>query len=287
MKKYNFGNFVIGTCLVLWGLLIFYPFYNSILVSFMTQAEYMRKPFALFVEEPTLIAYREIFSGNKFLLGYKNTLTIILIKLPVSVLITAAAGYALSRKQFFLSKTINNLAVITMYFGGGIIPLYLTIKSYGLLGSLASVIFVGLFSTYNMVLVKSFFYTLTDSLEESAKLDGANDILIFFRIYLPLAKPIIATITLFSAVGIWNEWYNPMLFLSSSKKWPLQLVLKEIIHEATATVQEAEMEAEVKETFALNVQMAAVVVTMLPIMLVYPFVQKYFMKGLTVGAVKG
>ncbi|MBQ6999055.1 MAG: carbohydrate ABC transporter permease [Clostridia bacterium] len=248
----------------------------------------MRKPFALFVENPTLIAYKEIFSDSKFLYGYKNTLIILLIKLPISVLITSAAGYALSRKKFFLSKTINNLAVVTMYFSGGIVPLFLTIKSYGLMDNLFSVILIGLFSVYNMILVKSFFYTIPDSLEESAKVDGANDIRIFIQIYLPLAKPIIATVALFEAVNIWNEWYNAMLFLSKSKNWPLQLVLREIISNATAKVSDTvEIDEEIKETFALNVQMASVVVTMLPIMLVYPFVQKYFMKGLTIGAVKG
>lgn len=286
-QKFSLGTFIIGTILVLWGLLIFYPFYNSILVSFMSQAEYMRKPFAVFVENPTFIAYEEIFSDNKFLLGYKNTLTMMLFKLPLSLIITTAMGYALSRKRFLFSKAINNLSVFTMYFGGGIIPLYLTIKSYNLMNSLTSVIIVGLFSVYNMILVKNFFYTIPDSLEESAKIDGANDLTIFARIYVPLAKPIIATVALFIAVGVWNEWYNPMIFLSSSKKWPLQLVLREVISNATAQVKEETADVEIKQTFALNVQMAAVVVTMLPIMLVYPFLQKYFMSGLTVGAVKG
>lgn len=289
MKKYSIGNFVIGALLISWGLLIFYPFYNSILVSFMSQAEYMRKPFALWVESPTLVAYEEIFADNKFFDGYKNTLFVILIKLPVSVIITTAMGYALSRKRFLFSKAINNLTVFTMYFGGGVIPLYLTIRDYGLMDNLASIIIVGIFSVYNMVLVKNFFYTIPDSLEESAKIDGANDIRIFYRIYVPLAKPIIATISLYVAVAVWNEWYNPMLFLSDAKKWPLQLVLREIISNATATVKEdmAGEDVALKQTFALNVQMASVVVTMLPIMLVYPFLQKYFMSGLTVGAVKG
>lgn len=288
-KKFNLGNFVIATILVLWGLLIVYPFYNSILVSFMTQAEFMRKPFALFVENPSFMAYKELFSDNKFLLGYKNTLTIVLVKTPIWLLITTMAGYALSRKRFFLSKTINNLMVFTMYFGGGIIPLYLTLRDYHLIGSLWSLILVGLFSVYHMILVKSYFQSsVPDSLEESAKIDGANDLRIYFQIYLPLAKPIIATIALFEVVGLWNEWYHPMLFLSDSRKWPLQLVLREIIADATAQVAEdVEIDAEVEQTFALNIQMAGVVVTMLPIMLVYPFLQKYFMKGLTVGAVKG
>lgn len=286
-KKITLGSLVIGTIMILWGLLIFYPFYNSLLTSFMTQAEYMRNPFAIFVKDPTLIAYEEIFSDAKFFNGYKNVLTIMLFKLPLCLLFTVAAGYALSRKPFLFSKAINNLMVFTMYFGGGIIPLYLTIKAYGLMGSLSTLVILGIFSVYNMILAKSFFKTIPDALEESARIDGANDLRIFAQIYVPLAKPIIATLALFTAVGIWNEWYNAMIFLSDARKWPLQLVLREVISNATAQVQENAADIEVKQTFALNVQMAAVVVTMLPIMLVYPFLQKYFMSGLTIGAVKG
>lgn len=288
-KKITVADVILCAVMVLWGLLIFYPFYNAILVSFMSQAEYMRKPFALFVSEPTFTAYQEIFSNNKFLYGYKSTLIILVGRLPLSLIFTSAMAYALSRKRFLLSKTTNNLVVFTMYFGGGIIPLYLLIKSYGLMGTYTSVIILGLFSVYNMILVKNYFYSIPDSLEESAKLDGANDIQIYWKIYLPLSGPILATVALFSAVDTWNEWYNPMLFISDSKKWPLQLVLREIINNATTKLGEETMEEglEIKETFALNVQMASVVVTMLPIMLVYPFLQKYFMRGLMVGAVKG
>lgn len=288
-KKINVGNLVLGTILILWGLLIFYPFYNSILVSFMSHSEYMRKPFAFFVSNPNVEAYKEIFSDSKFFYGYKSTLTILLFKLPLSLIITTAMGYALSRKRFLFSKTINNLTVFTMYFGGGIIPLYLLVKDYGLMGTYSSIIIVGMFSVYNMILIKNFFYTIPDSLEESAKIDGANDIRIFTQIYLPLAKPIVATVALFIAVDIWNEWYTPMLFISDTKKWPLQLVLKEMISTASEAVNKEIVDEEMlgKETFALNIQMASVVVTMLPIMLVYPFLQKYFMSGLTLGAVKG
>lgn len=288
-EKLTVGNVILTVIMILWGLLILYPFYNSILVSFMGQAEYMRKPFALWVSNPTLVAYKEILSDSKFFDGYKITLTVMLFKLPLTILMVTAMGYALSRKRFFLSKPINNMTVFTMYFGGGIIPLYLLVKSYGMMDSIVSMIIVSSFSVYNMVLVKNFFYTIPDSLEESGKLDGANDLIIFTRIYVPLAKPIIATIALFSAVTIWNAWYEPMLFISDSKKWPLQLVLRGIINNATASVKEDIPGEDLlnKQTFALNVQMASVVVTMLPIMVVYPFLQKYFMGGLTVGAVKG
>lgn len=289
IKKMTAADVVLIIIMSVWGLTVLYPFYNAILVSFMSQAEYLRNPFALYVANPSFEAYKEILSDNKFFLGYRSTLFILAVRLPLSLIITSAMAYALSRKAFFLSKTINNLTVFTMYFGGGIIPLYLLIKSYGLMGSYWSIIILGLFSVYNMVLIKSYFYSIPDSLEESAKLDGANDIFIYWKIYMPLAGPILATVALFSAVGTWNEWYNPMLFLNDSKKWPLQLVLREIINNATTQLSENALDedAQIKETFAINVQMASVVVTMLPIMLVYPFLQKYFMRGIMVGAVKG
>lgn len=289
IKKMTAADVVLIIIMSVWGLTVLYPFYNAILVSFMSQAEYLRNPFALYVANPSFEAYKEILSDNKFFLGYRSTLFILAVRLPLSLIITSAMAYALSRKAFFLSKTINNLTVFTMYFGGGIIPLYLLIKSYGLMGSYWSIIILGLFSVYNMVLIKSYFYSIPDSLEESAKLDGANDIFIYWKIYMPLAGPILATVALFSAVGTWNEWYNPMLFLNDSRKWPLQLVLREIINNATTQLSENALDedAQIKETFAINVQMASVVVTMLPIMLVYPFLQKYFMRGIMVGAVKG
>lgn len=288
-KKITVFDVVLTIFMILWGLMIVYPFYNSILVSFMTEAEFMRKPFALWVSEPSFAAFKEIFSDSKFFDAYKVTLTVLFAKLPLSLIIVSAMAYAMSRKDFYLKKAVNNLAVFTMYFGGGIIPVYLLMRQYGLLDSLLSVILLGSFNVYNMILLKNFFYTIPDSLEESAKLDGANDLRIFSQIYIPLAKPIIATVALFSAVDVWNEWYNSMIFISDARKWPLQLVLREMINNASQTVREDMYDDSVvkKETFALNVQMASVVVTMLPIMLAYPFLQRYFMSGLTVGAVKG
>lgn len=288
LKKIDIYNFIIGFFLLAWGLLIFYPFYNAVLVSFMTEAEYMRNPFSLFVKNPTFTSYIEIFSDDKILNGYRSTLSVILFHLPLNLISTSTMAYALSRKPFPFSKFVNNAVVFTMYFGGGIIPLYLLIRSYGLMGSLWSVILVGIVSPYNMILMKNFFHSIPGSMEESAKIDGANDIVIFSRIYIPMALPIVATILLFVTVSKWNEWYNPMLFISDSKKWPLQLVLREIIGNVNSRLQEENLESEemMRETFLLNVQMAAVVVTMLPSMLIYPFLQKYFMKGIMVGAVK-
>ena len=283
-KKFSVVDIIIASVLIIWGFAIFYPFYNSVLISFMTEAELLKNPYAFYVKDVSFAAYKYIFSDGLIFTGYRNSLIMVLIGVPLSLIVTAALAYALSRKSFLLSKTINNLVVFTMYFGGGLVPTYLLIKNLGLMNSLWSVILPTVVTTYNMILIKSYFYSTPDSLEESAKLDGANDVIIFSKIYFPLAKPILASVGLFYTVSKWNDWYHPMLYLKSSMKWPVQLVLKEIITDTATEVEEGGIMGEV---FSNNIKMATIVATMTPIMLVYPFLQKYFMKGIMVGAVKG
>lgn len=286
-RKINVFDTVVWLILVFWGILIFYPIYNSVLVSFMTEGEYVNNTFSLWVKDFTLSAYKQVFAEGRVARGYMNTLIILLFHMPLSLFLITSAGYALSRKSFFLSSTINNLMVFTMYFGGGLIPTYLLIKNLGMLNSLSSLVIFGAMSTYNMIVCKSFFYTLPDSLEESAKIDGANDLYIYWKIYMPLAKPILATMFLFTLTAKWNEWYNPMIYLNDSDKWPLQLMLREVIGSNSAADRAAENVASEMKSYTMGIKMATVVVTMLPVMCIYPFLQKYFMTGLTLGAVKG
>lgn len=286
-RKISIFDTVVWIILVFWGLLIFYPIYNSVLVSFMTEGEYINNTFSLWVKDFTLSAYKQVFAEGRVARGYMNTLIILLFHMPLSLFLITSAGYALSRKSFFLSSTINNLMVFTMYFGGGLIPTYLLIKNLGMLNSLSSLIIFGAMNTYNMIVCKSFFYTLPDSLEESAKIDGANDLYIYWKIYLPLAKPILATMFLFTLTAKWNEWYNPMIYLNDSSKWPLQLMLREVIGSNSVADRAAENVASEMKSYTMGIKMATVVVTMLPVMCIYPFLQKYFMSGLTLGAVKG
>lgn len=289
-EKLSLGYVLIVFFLLMWGIIIFYPFYNMILVSFMFEGEYMRNSFAFIVHNPTLDAYKHVFKDGAILSSYKSTLIICLVHLPLCMFVNSAMAYALSRKKFFLSATLNNLIVFTMYFSGGIIPIYLLIRSYGLMNSLLSVIIMGIGSPYYFILIKNYFYGIPDDMEESAKVDGVNDLIIYTRIYLPLAKPILATIALFVLVAKWNEWYYPMLFIKDANKWPLQLVLRDMITDVNAAITEGSQisqEEAMNNVFSMNVQMAGVVITMLPIMLLYPFLQKYFMKGIMLGAVKG
>ncbi|MBR7163366.1 MAG: carbohydrate ABC transporter permease [Clostridia bacterium] len=288
-KRITIGDIIIAAVMIAWGFTIFYPFYNTVLTSFMTEAEFLKNPFSFYVKDITFDAYKEILSNNKIPRGFLNSLIIVAGYTPLSVILVSTAGYAMSRKKFPLRNIINNYFVMPMYFSGGIIPLYLLVKNLGMLNSLWPIILLDAMNLYNMILVKNYFYGIPDSLEESARIDGANDIRICFQIYMPLAKPILATILLFCVVNKWNEWYNPLLFITNTKQWPLQLVLREIIGEAAERLETGGISEELLglETFSQSIKMATVVVTMVPIMCVYPFLQKYFIKGIMIGAVKG
>jgi len=285
-KKIDVTNIVLTICFVIVAIVVVYPFYSSILTSFMTEKEAMENTFPLIVKNPTLASYKQILTDSKIPTGYMNTAIMLLMDIPLAMVINTALAYALSRKSFPFSKFLNNMIVFTMYFGGGLIPSYLLIKSLGIMGSRWAVVLPSLANTYNMILIKSYFYTLPDSLEESAKLDGANDLVIFSKIFIPLAKPILATVFLFICVARWNEWYSSLLYLNDSRRWPLSLVLREIITETVSKTENADMGA-LENTFSQGVKMASIAVTMGPIMILYPFLQKYFMSGLTIGAVKG
>ena len=286
-KKISLFDTVIWLILMLWGFAIFYPVYNSILVSFMPEEEYVRNSFAFWVKDFTLDAYRAVFAENKVPRGYLNTLTIIVFSIPLSLFLVTSTAYVMSRKKFLFRTTINNMMVFTMYFSGGLIPFYLLVRNLGLVNKLSAMVVLGALSTYYMIICKSFFYGLPDSLEESAKIDGANDIYIYWKIYLPLSKPILATLFLFILTDKWNEWYYPMIFLSDSSKWPLQLVLREVINSSNAGADAAAAGVvTTQQSYTMGIKMATIVATMLPVMCIYPFLQKYFMSGLALGAVK-
>lgn len=286
-KKISLFDAVIWLILMLWGFAIFYPVYNSILVSFMPEEEYVRNSFAFWVKDFTLDAYRAVFAENKVPRGYLNTLTIIVFSIPLSLFLVTSTAYVMSRKKFLFRTTINNMMVFTMYFSGGLIPFYLLVRNLGLVNKLSAMVVLGALSTYYMVICKSFFYGLPDSLEESAKIDGANDMYIYWKIYLPLSKPILATLFLFILTDKWNEWYYPMIFLSDSSKWPLQLVLREVINSSNAGADAAAAGVvTTQQSYTMGIKMATIVATMLPVMCIYPFLQKYFMSGLALGAVK-
>lgn len=280
-------DIVLAVLLSIGAMIIIIPFWNVLVVSFATQKEYADNPLMLFPKNPTLESYRYLFRDNKIWQGYVNTFKLLLMGLPLSVFLTTTMAYGLSRKSFPGKKLFIYLVVFTMIFNGGIVPMYLVMKQLELTGTLWAVTFSTCFSVFNMILMMNYFQTIPDSLMESARLDGGGDWTILWKIVLPLSKPIIATITLFYGVSIWNEWYDAMIFLRKANMLPLQNVLRSIIQETEiSTSATGSMAAMGGPRFDDGIKMAAVFLTMIPIMCFYPLLQKHFAKGLLVGAVK-
>ena len=218
---------------------------------------------------------------------YRTTLIILLLGVPINMFLTTSVAFALSRPAFPLKKFFLYAVMFTMLFHGGIVPLYLLMMELKLTNSIWSVILAYGVNTFYMIVMRSYFQSLPDSLMESARLDGAGEWRILFQIVLPLSMPIIATILLFYSVDRWNEWFNAMIFLRRNSMVPLQLVLRSMVLEATAEkTMMASSSAIQQSMFSDGLKMSAVIVTMLPIMCVFPFLQKYFVKGILIGAVK-
>ncbi|RJG20611.1 carbohydrate ABC transporter permease [Paenibacillus thiaminolyticus] len=291
-RKFRIGkmtalDYVIFFLLLLFALLILIPFWNVIMISFSTPKEYADNPLMMFPRNPTLASYKALFEDGSILTGYWNTFKLLIVGLPLSLFLTSSMAYALSRSKFPGKKIIFFLVLFTMIFNGGIVPLYLIMKSLHLTGSLWSVILAGSFSAFNMILMMNYFQSLPESLMESARLDGAGEWRILFSVVLPLAAPIMATITLFYGVAYWNSWYDAMIFLRKADQLPLQNVLRTIIVESQTNVSNASsVDAVGKQAFSTGMKMAAVFVTMVPIMCFFPMLQKHFAKGVLTGAIK-
>lgn len=266
-------------------LLILIPFINVVMISLTTEKEYLQTPILLFPKQPTLQNYKQLFESGTILNGYKISFLILLIGVPLDLFLTSTLAYALSQKGFPGRKAVLVFILFTMLFNGGIVPLYLVVKQLGLINSILSVVFTQAISTYNMILMLNYFSSLPVSLLESARLDGAGEWKILWRIVLPLSMPIIATMLLFYSVARWNEWYQAMLFIRSIDSSPLQTVLRRIIMDSMNTdlLQSGDLDAV---RFSTAIKMSAVMVTMVPVMCIFPFLQKHFVKGVMIGAIK-
>ena len=276
---------ILGIMVVL-ALAVVIPMLNVLAMSFATQKEYLDTPLLLFPLRPTLDAYRALFNDGRVWIGYRSTLTLVLLGVPVNMFLTTTLAYALSRGNFPGRRLLMYLIVFTMLFQGGIIPLYLIMKSYQLLDTYWSVVFAMGINTFYMILMMNYFSGIPMSLVESARIEGASEWCILRRIVLPLSLPILATVGLYYLSDRWNEWYHPLIFINATKKTVLQLVLRNIVNE-TKQAEDFVYEGMTALPFTSGVKMACVVMTMLPVMCVYPFLQRYFLKGMRVGAVKG
>ena len=286
LNRLNTFDYILIVFLTVFALLILYPFYNSVCVSLVSQADYIKTRFMLYPRNITFESYFVVFKNGSIFDGMKVTLIITLVGVLYNMLLTVSLAYGFS-KEFPGKKLFMMMIVFTMYFSGGLIPFYLLIKDLKLVDNIFSMILPSGVSIMYMTVIRQNFESLPSELEESARIDGANDLTILFRILLPLSVPILVTFALYYGVERWNEWNNGMLFIRSFEKRPLQLVLRGIIQTTGQAMVTNELEQYNITPFSEGIKMACVVVTMTPIILVYPFIQKYFVSGMTVGAIKG
>ncbi|MDR1288770.1 MAG: carbohydrate ABC transporter permease [Treponema sp.] len=282
-------DFILLIIMTAFAAVIIIPFINVIGVSFSSAKEYTTSSLLLFPSKPTLRNYAKLFEDGRIYIGYRTTIIFLLLGVPVSIFLTFSMAYGLSRHDLPGGKVIFFAVLFSMLFNGGIVPLYLLMRQLHLLNTIWSVILAGSINTFYLIVTRTYFQTIPQSLIESAKLDGASEWRILFQIIIPLSMPIIATIILFYSVDKWNEYYNAMIFIRNSKITPLQLILRSIVIDSQAIrdfSNAADLNNSAKLEFTEGIRMACVMVVMLPVMCVFPFLQKYFVKGMLIGAIK-
>jgi putative aldouronate transport system permease protein len=264
------------------------PFIYVIAGSFATDAELTERAFFLIPDTFSLAGYKFIFSTDTLLTSIGVSIYITVVGTLVNLLFTVTMAYPLARRNLWGRNTVLNMVVFSMLFSGGMIPSYLVVKGLGLLDSFWALMLPGAISAFNMIVVKNFFQELPPGLEESAKIDGCTEIGVLWRIVLPLSKPVLATFGLFYAVGHWNNFFSALLYINDPTKWPLQVMLRQIVLLSQATLGDmSQMDPNFVQPPDQTVKMAVIVVGTLPILMVYPFLQKHFAKGVLIGSIKG
>ncbi len=281
----KFADVCIYAVMLLLMLAMVYPVWYVIVASFSNSTEIAKNPGIMFWPKTfELQAYRMVFVHPMFRRGFLNTIRILAVGIPLSMFLTLLCGYFMSLKGMKLKGILVGLITFTMFFGGGLIPDYLNIKSLGLTDTLWSLIVPGALSVYNAIICKTAIQALPDSLSESAYIDGASDIRIMFQIVTPLIKPTLAVLTLYYTVGKWNNWFSASIYIRKEELMPIQNVLRGIL---LSNSQDDGLRGDQYDKFAETIKYAAIVISSIPIMCIYPFLQKYFTKGVMIGAVKG
>lgn len=276
--------------IALFALICLLPFLLMITSSFMEEHEIITEGYKLFPKRWSLFAYRYLMaSPQKLVDAYKVTILITAVGTSVGLLLMSMTGYVLNRKDFKYRNALAFFFYFTTLFSGGLVPKYLLyVKYLGLKDSVVSLILPGLMSAWSIFLMRNFMKSVPDSLYESASIDGAGDFRIYWQIFMPLAVPSLATVGLFTALGYWNEWYNAMLFITTSSKFPLQFYLQKVVNQTSISKYINQgLSIDTTELPNQSIKMAVAVVATGPVVLFYPFVQRYFVSGLTIGSVKG
>lgn len=268
---------------------IIIPMIYIIVASFMDPITLQNKGITFDFEKWTLTAYQRVMSNAQIWIGFKNAVIYSVVFTVVSVFITLLAAYPMSRADFKGKGIFNTIFVITMFFGGGLIPTYLLVSNLGLLDSMWAVILPGAFSVWNMIIARTYYQGIPGELQEAAEVDGANEITYYFKILLPVCTPVIAVLALWQFVAMWNSYFDAMIYLNDSAKQPLQLVLRSILIQ---NQPESGMIADMQSTaeraqLAELLKYATIIISSLPLLVMYPFFQKYFDAGIMAGSVKG
>lgn len=279
---------VINTAILISLMIVMiFPFYSVIMMSFTTNISSTDLVGRLIPRSPNLDAYKFVYDNTLLFSGLKNTLIVVAIGVPLNLFLTLTLAYTLSKRYLLGRGFLMNLIVFTMFFSGGLVPTYLLMTNTLMLrDTLWAIILPYGVNTFNMIVMKNFFQSLPVELEESAYLDGAGDIRIFIQIALPLSAPLIATFTLFFTVDRWNEWFNAMLYTTKSNYKTMQLVLRELVVRTETLSAELDKQKQYMPMFSMSIKCAATVITVLPILCVYPFLQKYYTGGIMIGAIK-
>ena len=279
-----------NTLMLLLILVTAYPMYYVLCASFSNNTALVANPgLTLWPKGFTTGAYRLAFRHPLILSGYKNSILILLFALPINLVMTLFGAYFLASKQVYFKKFITFFMMFTMFFSGGLIPMYLNQRSLGLYNNLAALIIPGAISIFNTIICKTAIENLPDSLTESAYIDGANDFVVLFRIITPLVMPTIAVVLLYYAVGHWNNWFQASIFIEDNKLLPIQNILRSllIMNQDALGGGELSSSGDRFDNYTETIKYAAIIITTVPILCIYPFLQKFFVKGITIGAVKG
>ncbi|MDI9470595.1 MAG: carbohydrate ABC transporter permease [Bacillota bacterium] len=288
MFPFDYINYVLLLFVV---FVMLYPFWYIVIMSVSTQAEAVKPGLHLWTNNPTFVSYQMILKNEILARSFINTVVRVVLGTSLNILLTTMVAYALSKRYLPHRTLFTSIIVFTMFFSGGLIPSYLLITGMGLQGTIWSLLLPGAISTYNMVVTRNYFMAQPIALEESAKIDGASDVRIFTQIYIPLSKPILATITLWYMVSHWNAWFDALIYMGNdTTKMVLQLYLHNLLVVGSQQMLDANqmvVESAAMQPTTESLKAATIIVSTVPIVIVYPFLQKYFVQGIMVGSLKG
>lgn len=287
-KSISRNIFDIINAIIMIGISIvaLYPFLNQLAISFSSTSAVMSGSVTVYPQEFTLDTYRDIVKGGDFWNCYKNTIIYVIVGTALGLIFTTMCSYALSKK-IAGRKGLLFFIVFTMYFSGGLIPSYLLMNQLRLSGTIWSVVLPSMILPYHILLMKTYFESLPEELEDASKIDGLSQFGYFIRVAVPLSKPIIATMILFISVIYWNDWFNALIYLNDNNQYPVTLYLRNILMGASVAAQSGAVDSSSSRQLPQAVQAASLILVIFPVLCVYPFVQKHFTKGIMLGAIKG